>query len=130
MATFCSFCELEHRVVIALVKSLCAFIFYESCFWSGLQIPIQRRRCIKTHLYSSFKCDAYRSAVPVIVFPTMFNAVKPVDALMHVSPARDFFRLFKLQLFLFHVALVLLLFNRERKAQRKNQMGKFAPCQP
>ena len=39
----------------------------------------------------------------------MFNAVKPVDALMHVSPAQDFFCLFPL---LLHLTLVRLLFNK------------------
>ena len=39
----------------------------------------------------------------------MFNAVKLVDALMHVSPAQDLFCLFPL---LLHLTLVHLLFNK------------------
>ena len=106
--TFNLFCEFENGIVIALVRSLCPFIFYETCFWSALQIPIQRRRCIvHLHAFSCFNCDhAYLSAITVC--PAMFNVVKVVDILMHVSPAQDFFSLFAL----LHLTLVLLLFNR------------------
>ena len=124
-----TFCELEHGIVITLCRGYRPFIFYETCFWPALQIPIQRRGCI-IHLnaFSCFQCnDTYRSAITVC--PAMFNAVKPVDALMHVSPTQDFFGLFELQLLL-HLTSMLLLFNRERKAQRKNQMGKFALFHP
>ena len=83
MPEFCSFCELENRVVITLARVSCAFIFQETCFWPALQIPIQRRGCvIHVHAFFCFKCDnAYRSARTVCA--AMFNAVKPVDALMH-----------------------------------------------
>ena len=129
LRTCLSFGELENGIVITLVRSSCAFIFYETCFWPALQIPIQRcRRIIHVHAFFCFKCDdAYRSAITVC--PAMFNVVKPVDALMHayVSPAQDVFCLFPL---LLHLTSVLLLFNRERKAQTKNQMGEFALFQP
>ena len=95
---YLSFGELENGVVITLVRSLCAFIFQETCFWPAHQIPIQRRRrIIHVHAFFCFKCDnAYRSAITVCA--AMFNAVIPVDALMHVSPAQDFFCLFPLLL--------------------------------
>ena len=127
MPPFCSFCELEHGIVIALCRCLITFIFYEVCFWTAIQIPIQRRgRIIHVHAFFCFKCDnAYRLAV--IICATMFNAVKLVHSRLHVSPAQDLFRLFPL---FFHVAIVLLFFNGERKAQRKNQMGVFALFQP
>ena len=120
MQEFCSFCELEHGIVITTARRSRVFIFYETCFSPAFQIPIQRRgRIIHVHAFFCFKCDnAYR--LDVIVCATMFNAVKPVHSRLHVSPAQDLFRLFPM---LFHVTLVLLFFNKEKLFANKHSIS-------
>ena len=66
-----------------------------------------------------------------LVHASHFFFNKDVHALyLQVSPAQDFFGFFELQLLVIHDTLMLHLFNCERMAQRKNQMGKFALFQP
>ena len=76
------------------------------------------------HAFFCFKCD-HASRPAVIVFPAIFNVVILIDTCTHLSPAKDFFSLFELQLLL-PVALVLLLFNEKGVAKRENKVSKLA----